>query len=103
MLHSFSLVILFTLSRFISLPYLNLSAPRFFLKRPVKIRSLLPFPWYVKERLSGPLLASSGRFVEIKGLEPSTYGLQSRRSSQLSYIPNWYLRMRILRMLVRRT
>ena len=25
--------------------------------------------------------------MEIKGLEPSTYGLQSRRSSQLSYIP----------------
>ncbi len=26
--------------------------------------------------------------LEIKGLEPSTYGLQSRRSSQLSYIPS---------------
>ena len=25
--------------------------------------------------------------VEIKGFEPSTYGLQSRRSSHLSYIP----------------
>ena len=25
--------------------------------------------------------------MEIEGLEPSTYGLQSRRSSQLSYIP----------------
>ena len=30
----------------------------------------------------------AGRIVEIEGLEPSTYGLQSRRSSQLSYIPS---------------
>ena len=30
----------------------------------------------------------SVRFVEIMGLEPTTYGLQSRRSSQLSYIPS---------------
>jgi hypothetical protein len=29
------------------------------------------------------------RFVEIMGLEPTTYGLQSRRSSQLSYIPSY--------------
>ena len=28
------------------------------------------------------------RLVEIMGLEPTTYGLQSRRSSQLSYIPS---------------
>ena len=28
------------------------------------------------------------RFVEIMGIEPTTYGLQSRRSSQLSYIPS---------------
>ncbi len=30
----------------------------------------------------------SVRLVEIMGLEPTTYGLQSRRSSQLSYIPS---------------
>ena len=29
------------------------------------------------------------RLVEIMGLEPTTYGLQSRRSSQLSYIPSY--------------
>ena len=31
------------------------------------------------------------RFVEIMGIEPTTYGLQSRRSSQLSYIPSYSL------------
>ena len=32
-------------------------------------------------------MGHTGRIVEIEGLEPSTYGLQSRRSSQLSYNP----------------
>ena len=33
--------------------------------------------------------ATTRAVVEIGGLEPPTYGLQSRRSSQLSYIPGW--------------
>ena len=30
--------------------------------------------------------------MEVKGLEPLTYGLQSHRSSQLSYTPEYHER-----------
>ena len=46
----------------------------------------LPFPRYVKEKCSGAL-PQLRLCMEIVGLEPATYGLQSHRSSQLSYIP----------------
>lgn len=34
------------------------------------------------------LMAWFKQTLEIRGIEPLTYGLQSRRSSQLSYIPD---------------
>jgi hypothetical protein len=42
----------------------------------------------VSKIISERTTARSFRFVEIMGFEPTTYGLQSRRSSQLSYIPS---------------
>ena len=62
------------------------SRPHHTFRTMLSLESLLPFPRHVKDLASGHA-RHAGRLVEIKGLEPSTYGLQSRRSSQLSYIP----------------
>jgi hypothetical protein len=42
----------------------------------------------VSKNISERTTARSFRLVEIMGFEPTTYGLQSRRSSLLSYIPS---------------
>jgi hypothetical protein len=42
----------------------------------------------VSKNVSERTTERSFRLVEIMGFEPTTYGLQSRRSSQLSYIPS---------------
>jgi hypothetical protein len=35
--------------------------------------------------------------LEVWGLEPQTYGLQSHRSSQLSYTPGYFLVLKLLK------
>ena len=65
---------------------------------PIEHRiNLVPHPLCIsKTALERPIASSrppdTGKrslTMEIKGFEPSTYGLQSRRSSQLSYIPSY--------------
>ena len=47
----------------------------------------LPSLPYCCQRTSPEVLSTPWHLLEIVGLEPATYGLQSHRSSQLSYIP----------------
>ena len=56
--------------------------------------SLVPLPYAVNDQVeleaaAARRIGSQSLTLEIKGFEPSTYGLQSRRSSQLSYIPSY--------------
>ena len=63
-----------------------------------RFASLVPLPYAVNEHFraqTGMISCRRGSnlfVLEIKGLEPSTYGLQSRRSSQLSYIPSLFIK-----------
>ena len=83
-------ILFFTLSRMITYLLLTLYLSCF--ARCVRrshtssLSLCLPFPVYC-QRTCSEVLSTLGHLLEIVGLEPATYGLQSHRSSQLSYIP----------------